>query len=140
MKKIEDYIQGLDSMPSSEELEGSREALQQDLAKLYPNGYATLYRGFSSPSSKENLSEIFLTPDALISFSESKETAIAIAEDRAEDLNEYGYAIEIKIPIKKIFFHYQLSKLGQEHPMEKEVIINPYSYDWEIFHYIKKLS
>lgn len=131
-ERLEDYIMGEESFPSPEELEPYRKTLQKELKALYPSRYAKLYRGLAYPASPEQLGEIFTDPSILISFTESKSTAIAIAKQRAMDYDEYGYAIEIDVPTSAIYFHWKLDPIGKEHPKEKEVLINPYSYEWKV--------
>lgn len=132
-----DYVRGVDSIPSKKDLEKYQALLLKKMKKKYPSGYVRLYRGFSSPKDRESLGQIFAYPDALVSFTTSRQTAMKIAEERALDQNEYGYAIRIDVPIKQVYFHYTFDEIGNEHPNEKEVIIDPYGYDWDVIHYVK---
>lgn len=134
---LHDYVMGHDSIPSSKQLKKYQETLYELLKKKYPKRYVTVYRGFSDPSDRYEIGEVFRDSDALISFTLSKSTAVEIAEQRSRDSNEFGYAIRLDIPIEQIYFHYAFDPLGKEHPKEKEVLINPYGFDWEIIHFVK---
>lgn len=131
-ERLEEYIMGEESFPTPKELEPYRKTLQKELKALYPSRYAKLYRGLAYPAAPHEIGEIFTDADVLISFTESKATAISIAKQRAEDYDEYGYAIEIEVPTDAIYFHWKLDPIGKEHPKEKEVLINPYSYEWKV--------
>lgn len=92
----------------------------------------TVYRGFSRECDREEIGEIFIGYDDLVSFTESKSTAIQIAKERCEDNDEYGYAIELYVPVSQIFFHWKLDNIGSHHPKEREVVICPYGLEWKI--------
>lgn len=127
------YIRGEDSAPELKDLKKYQQLILPELKKLYPSGYVALYRGFADYAEPHELGEIFQDPKALVSFTESKSTALAIAKERSEDYPEQtGYAIKIEVPISAIYFHWKLDPIGREYSKEKEVLILPYGHEWKV--------
>src|SRR5208282_5273806 len=69
-------------------------------------------------------------PELACSFSESKQFALNLAEEKYEEQkdsdaeDETVMAISLEAPLDKIYFHHSLDPIGAEHPNEKEVIVN----------------
>lgn len=137
-ENLADYVKGHEGPPSPQELP---EGYYDEVQAAIPSKSMMVYRAFTwgGPIEKADIeggsrfNPFTSSDDLLISFTASKATALAIAEERSEDLpDHYVYAISMRIDSDAVYFHYMFNDIGRLHPKEKEIIIDPSGYDFKI--------
>jgi hypothetical protein len=117
-KAIEQYIMGLAGLPAKT-APGVKKYWNWLQTKLTEPEYK-VYRAVTLVDEDDYPS---FSRDHLMSFTESKKTALAIAKERSED-GSWACVIEADVPKKAIHFHYALGgELGAAHPKEREILV-----------------
>ncbi len=140
-KQIHGYVMGTDPAPSLSSA-ADAEAYKAEFDEIYDQevGRSSLvvYRGFTWPEDLRGKfwampSLFYDTDNVLLSFTESRETAVDIARSRAKDGDDaWGFVVKMAVPRRRIWFHHACDSVGAEHPKEKEVIVNPFDLEYTL--------